>query len=117
MLPHRHDVLQRVVLEGGLSRNPNALQTLRREGESCEREGASGCPSPPREECEAAKAKSLAVLRGRTMLHLSDRDGNAFCGAQGGDRTFEYQRIDCPDCIRMIREGERQDRRNESGGG
>lgn len=51
------------------------------------------------------------------MLHLADRDGNAFCGAQAGDRTFEYERIDCPDCLRMIREGERQDRRDESGGG
>lgn len=51
------------------------------------------------------------------MLHLEDRDGNTFCGAKVGDRTFEYDRIDCPDCLRMIREAERQDRRDESGGG
>ena len=50
------------------------------------------------------------------MLHLSDRDDNAFCGATGGDRTFEHERVDCPDCLRMIREAERQDRRDESGG-
>ncbi len=51
------------------------------------------------------------------MRHLSDRDDHAFCGAPGGEGTFEYERVDCPDCLRMIREGERQDRRDESGGG
>lgn len=51
------------------------------------------------------------------MLHLADRDGNAFCGATDGARTFEYERIDCPDCIRMIRQAELQDRRDGSGGG
>jgi hypothetical protein len=51
------------------------------------------------------------------MRHLADRDDNPFCGAKDGDRTFEYERIDCPDCLRMIREAERQDRRDQSGGG
>ncbi len=51
------------------------------------------------------------------MLHLADRDGNAFCGSKQGDVTFEPDRIDCPDCIRLVRQAEVQDRRNESGGG
>ncbi len=51
------------------------------------------------------------------MLPLSDRDDHAFCGAKEGERTFEYERVDCPDCLRMILEVERQDRRAESGGG
>jgi hypothetical protein len=51
------------------------------------------------------------------MLHLADRDGNAFCKAKHGDRTFEHERVDCPDCIRLIRQAELQDRREESGRG
>jgi len=51
------------------------------------------------------------------MLHLSDRDDNAFCGAKDGGRTFEYERVDCPDCLQMMRQAEVQDRRDESGGG
>jgi hypothetical protein len=51
------------------------------------------------------------------MHHLSDRDDNALCGAKEGDRTFEYERVDCPDCLRIIRQAEVQDRREESGGG
>ncbi len=51
------------------------------------------------------------------MRHLSDRDDHAFCGAKDGDRTFEYERVDCPDCLRRMRIAEVQDRRDESGGG
>ncbi len=51
------------------------------------------------------------------MRHLSDRDDNALCGAKDGERTFEIERVDCPDCLRMVREAERQDRRDGSGGG
>ena len=71
---------------------------------------ANGAPKPQR-------AKSTPHLGEKTMLHLADRDDHAFCGAKDGDRTFEHERVDCPDCIRMIREAERQDRRDESGGG
>ncbi len=51
------------------------------------------------------------------MRHLSDRDDHALCGAKDGDRTFEYERVDCPECLRIIRRAEVQDRREESGGG
>ena len=51
------------------------------------------------------------------MRHLSDRDDHAFCGATDGDRTFEHERVDCPRCLWMMRDADRQDRRDESGGG
>ncbi len=51
------------------------------------------------------------------MRHLEDRDDNAFCGAKDGDRTFEIERVDCPDCLRLVRWAEVQDQRSQSGGG